>query len=146
MVWERLDQSVHHLNSFTSDHRPILVSLVSNGERQRWRRKPFRFKAMWLIEPSCNEVVSKAWECSPDGTPMYMATKKLKRCKTLLKAWSRDHFGNVVQKIKWKKELLWKVEEVAAMTRNSNDVERLKSELRYLYDKEEKMWQKRSRL
>nr|POE57766.1 hypothetical protein CFP56_14020 [Quercus suber] len=38
---------VHHLNSFTFDHRPILVSFVSNGERQRWRRKPFRFEVMW---------------------------------------------------------------------------------------------------
>ena len=55
MVWGRLDRSVvnyewlakfptgrvHHLNSFTSNHHPILVSLMSNGERQRGRRKPF---------------------------------------------------------------------------------------------------------
>ena len=74
MVGERLDRSVinyewlakfstgqvHYLNSFTSDHCPILVSLVSKGERQRWRKKPFRFEAMWLTEPSCNEVVSRA--------------------------------------------------------------------------------------
>lgn len=60
MVWERLDRSVvnsewlakfpigqvHHLNSFTFDHYPILVSLVSNGERQRLKRKPFQFEAM----------------------------------------------------------------------------------------------------
>ena len=160
MVWERLDRSVvnyewiakfpigqvHHLNSFTFDHCPILVSLMSKGERQRWRRKPFRFEAMWLTEPSCNVVVSRAWECRQDGTPMYVATKKLKRCKKLLKAWSRDHFGNVVQKIKRTKELLWKAEEEATRSGNSDEMERLKSELRCLYDKEEKMWQQRSRL
>ena len=95
---------------------------------------------MWLTEPSCNEVVSKVWECILDGTPTYVATKKLKRWKKLLKAWSRNHFGNVVQKIKWTKELLWKTEEEMARTRNSNDMERLKLEFRCLYDKEEKMW------
>ena len=77
---------------------------------------------------------------------MYVATKKLKRCKKLLKAWSRDHFGNVVQKIKRTKELLWKAEEEATRSGNSDEMERLKSELRCLYDKEEKMWQQRSRL
>lgn len=74
------------LNCFISDHRPILVSLASNVERQRWRRKLFRFKAMWLIESACNGFVSKAWECSPEGTPMYVTTKKLKKCKKMLKA------------------------------------------------------------
>ena len=77
---------------------------------------------------------------------MYVATKKLKRCKKFLKTWSRDHFGNVVQKIKRTKELLWKAEEEATRSGNPDEMERLKSELRCLYDKEEKMWQQRSRL
>ena len=37
---------VKHLNYFTSDHRPILLSLDDNGEQQKWTRKPFRFEAM----------------------------------------------------------------------------------------------------
>ena len=63
-----------------------------------------------------------------------------------MKAWSRDHFGNVVQKIKRTKELLWKAEEEATRSGNPDEMERLKSELRCLYYKEEKMWQQRSRL
>ena len=51
-----------------------------------------------------------------------------------------------MQKIKRTKELLWKAEEEAARSGNSDDMERLKSELRCLYDKEEKMWQQQSRL
>lgn len=112
-----------HLNCFISDHRPILVSLASNVERQRWRRKLFRFKAMWLIESACNGFVSKAWECSPEGTPMYVTTKKLKKCKKMLKAWSKDHFGNVVQRIKRTKELLWKAEDFSARTGCWDEVE-----------------------
>ena len=51
LIWERLDRGVanyewlarfpvgriRHLNSFTSNHRPILLSLNHNGEHQRWR-------------------------------------------------------------------------------------------------------------
>lgn len=50
LIWERLDQDlanydwlaryptgrIKHLSCFTSDHRPILLSLDTDGERQRW--------------------------------------------------------------------------------------------------------------
>lgn len=110
MIWEKLDRGVanyewlskfptgrvRHLNRFTSDHHPILVSLVTGDERQRWRRKSFRFEATWSTESACNGVVSRAWDCNPNGSLMVVATKKLERCKKMLKAWSKDHFGNVV--------------------------------------------------
>ena len=51
-----------------------------------------------------------------------------------------------MQKIKRMKELLWKAKEEAARYGNLDEMERLKLELRCLYDKEEKMWQQRSRL
>ena len=44
---------VKHLNCFTSDHQPILLSLIANGEQQRWRRKLFRFKAIWTTDLAC---------------------------------------------------------------------------------------------
>ena len=37
---------------------------------------------------------------------MVVATKKVANCKKMLKAWNRDRFGNVLQKIKRTKELL----------------------------------------
>lgn len=77
---------------------------------------------------------------------MYVTTKKLKKCKKMLKAWSKDHFGNVVQRTKRTKELLWKAEDFSARTGCWDEVERLKSELSILYDKEEKMWQQRSHI
>lgn len=114
MIWERLDRSVanyewlaifptgwvKHLNGFTSNHRLILLSLDANGEHKKWRWKPFRFKAMWVSDSDCRKVISRAWDCTPDGTPMFATTKKLKRCKKWLKAWSQDHFGNVQKNIK----------------------------------------------
>ena len=160
LIWERLDRGVanydwlakfptariSHLHCFTSNHRPIVLALDSNGEAQRWRRKPFRFEAMWLKDSGCKEIVTKAWDCNVVGTPMYVATKKLKKCKKRLKEWDRDHFGSVKNNIKKLKEQLWKAEMESVRFGSYEEVARIISELLALYEKEEKMWQQRSRI
>lgn len=60
--------------------------------------------------PGCRDIVTRAWDCAVKGTRMFTTTKKLKRCKRMLKAWDRDHFGNVKRSIKKLKEQLWKAE------------------------------------
>ena len=99
-IWERLDRSianykwltrfptgrVKHLNCFTSDHWPLLLSLDGHRECRKWRRKPFWFEAMWISDPKCEEVVARAWDCAPTSTPMFVAATKLKRCKKRLKS------------------------------------------------------------
>lgn len=92
LIWQRLDCGVakyewltkfptgrvRHLKYFTSSHLPILLSLDVNGEHQKWRRKPFRFEAMRVTNFGCRNIIIKAWDCTPNGTPMFVATKKLK--------------------------------------------------------------------
>ena len=99
-----------------------------------------------MTDPECSGVISMAWACNAEGSPMVVATKKVANCKKMLKAWNRDRFGNVLQKIKRTKELLWRAEEEAVRSRNDEGVRRLKQELAELYAKEEKMWHQRSRL
>ena len=74
LIWERLEGGVanykwlakfptgriKHLNCFTLDHRPIPFSLDENGEHQKWRRKPFHFEAMWVEDPGCKEIITRA--------------------------------------------------------------------------------------
>ena len=148
-IWERLDRGVanyewltrfptsrvKHLNCFTSDHRSLLLSLDGDSEYQRWRRKPFLFEAMWISDPKCKEVVARAWDCAPNGTPMFMVTIKLKRCKKRLKSWSRVHFGNVKQQIKQAKDQLWHAKEVLTKTGELEEVIQIKMELNALFDK-----------
>ena len=132
------------MSCFTSDHRLILLTLDAEGEKQRWRSKPFRFKAKWMTDLGCHNIVVRAWESNPDGLPMYRTTKKLKKCKKMLKKWSTAHFGNVTRQIKKVKELLWKAEEESVRTGDIQEVVRLKSELNLLIDREEQMWHQRS--
>jgi len=66
---------------------------------------------MWLTNSGCRDIVTGAWDCDVESTPMFTTTKKLKRCKQMLKAWDRDHFCNVKRSTKKLKEQLWKAEE-----------------------------------
>ena len=151
LVWERLDRGVAnyewldlfptgrvvHLHCFTFDHRPLLLSLDPNGESKKWKRKLFRFKAMWTADPGCNNTMARAWTTQAEGTPLHIAAVKLKRCKKKLKKWSRHHFGNVKKQIKETKELLWQVEANSVRDGNYQEVVTLKAELNKLYDREE---------
>ena len=74
LIWERLDigeanyecltkfptSMERHLNCFTSNHHPILMSLDAGGEHNKWHRKPFRFKAMWVTDSGCKDTISRA--------------------------------------------------------------------------------------
>ena len=126
---------VHHLHCFTPDHRPLLLALDPNGESHKWRRKPFRFEAMWIMDPGCGEIVSRAWAHQTEGTPMFQATQKLRKCKKLLKKWSRAQFGNVKQQIKQTKEKLWQAEVASTRDGKDDEVVRLKVELNYVRKK-----------
>ena len=98
---------------------------------------------MWISDPGCRETITKAWDCALDGTPMFVASQKLKKWMKGLKDWSHDHFGNVQKSIKQLKDRLWRAEEVSARSGNY-EVTQMKKELNILLDKEKQMWQQRS--
>ena len=77
---------------------------------------------------------------------MHMISKKLKKCKKMLTAWNRDHFGSVLEKIKTLKERRWRAEAVSIRCGDVDVVIRLKNKLNDLCEQEERMWHKRSRV
>ena len=58
----------------------------------------------------------------------------------MLTAWNHDHFGSVLKKIKKLKERLWKAEEDSVQSVDIEMANRLKKELNFLCEQEEKMW------
>ena len=159
LIWERLDRGVaiydwiakfptalvRHLHCFSLDHRPIKLVFDPNSMSQRWFQRPFHFKEMWLANKGCSDTVLRAWKIQQDGTSMFKVSKKLKKCKKILKSWSKDHFGSVKRQIAKAKELLWKAEEEAAKGGNYGSVIHLRRELNILLDKESRMWKQRAR-
>lgn len=62
-------------------------------------RRPFRFKAMWLRDPKCAEVVQEAWLeglYKPNGSQI---TNCLDSCKARLSSWNKNEFGYVGRQI-----------------------------------------------
>ena len=100
---------------------------------------------MWLADKGCGDTVLRAWQVENHGTPMFKVVQKLKKCKKMLKSWSKEHFGNVKNQIKKKKEELWKAEELAANEGSYDLVVSLKRELNFLLEKESQMWRQRAR-
>ena len=98
--------TVRHLHCISLDHRPLLLLLDLNGELVRGKWKPFRFEEMWLANWGYRDIVRQVWETRPNGHHMYRVVTKIKKCKKMLKSWSKNHFGNVKNQIKSKKELL----------------------------------------
>ena len=49
--------TVRHLHCISSNHRLLLLLLDPNGELVRWKRKPFCFEEMWLVNWGCGELV-----------------------------------------------------------------------------------------
>ena len=150
VIWERLDRGVtnydwmakfptvtiRHLHCISSNHRPLLLMLNSNGELARWKRKSFRFEEMCLADQGCGDKVRWTWDIGSDGHMMYKVVTKIKKCKKMLKSWSKDHFGNVKNQIKAKKDLLWRAEEASVNGGDYGMAVQLRRELNVLLDKE----------
>ena len=77
---------------------------------------------------------------------MFTTTTKMKKYKMKLKKWSRESFGSIKNRIKEARERLWVAEETSARSGVPQEVEIIRKELNQLLEKEEKMWQQRSRV
>ena len=88
---------VSHLNCTASDHSPLLLPCDKNTARG-----PSRFKFLHAshIHPNCLDVIRQSWSASVLGRGMRAFQQKLVRLKLCLKAWNKDVFGNVFQRVK----------------------------------------------
>ena len=84
---------IHHLSSDSSDHCPLCV-ILDNLE-VAIATSPFRFKEIWLSDPSCSNVVEAIWSSSDKADLLVKVMRKIERCGEELKRWNWDHFGNV---------------------------------------------------
>ena len=54
---------VHHFDAFHSDHKPLLLYTDSEFKLFYHKGRPFRFKAMWIKEESCETCGSGFMGC-----------------------------------------------------------------------------------
>ncbi|OMO88682.1 reverse transcriptase [Corchorus capsularis] len=74
-----------------SDHSPILLDTCYSEEKAM---RSFKFEAMWLESPDCEDVVKRGWSVPFEGSGCYQLVNKLKKSKNELIAWSKKAFPN----------------------------------------------------
>ena len=80
------------LNRSTSDHNPLLLTLVPH---ENWGPKPFRCYDAWFMNPHFKAFLSNECRSIPD-VPLH---NKMKIIKTPLKSWRRENFDVIDKKI-----------------------------------------------
>ena len=134
---------VHILSLDTSDHSPLWV--IPDGLEQPCMVKPFKFKEMWLADPSCANIIEAVWSPRSIEYPSVGVMRKIERSSKELSKWNRVHFGNVRKELQKKRKLLKEAEDQAMQTWVNFRVCALKQKIRDLMDKENQLWFQRAK-
>ncbi|GAV68060.1 hypothetical protein CFOL_v3_11563 [Cephalotus follicularis] len=94
--------SVSYDSSGTSDHCPVLLSLML-ATIIREEREFTRFEAMWVRDKKCAEIIKGAWcdDDTRDGTCKVF--NRIRNCRERFSTWNKDIVGCLSRRIKDKK-------------------------------------------
>ncbi|KAG7581071.1 Reverse transcriptase domain [Arabidopsis suecica] len=122
-----------------SDHRPVLVSLVSS---QASYKGSFRFDKRMLHKPLVKESIVAAWNSATNSLDDGVSTR-LRKCRKALSKWKKDNDLNSKVKINAIEEELETVQSSACPS--AVRLTHLKNKLVDAYREEESFWQQKSR-
>ena len=90
---------LYHLPRVKSDHCPILLS---TDPREQKPPKPFMFEQMWLTDPSFPTLIDESWKASEQipsaSSSLSRFPRRLDTLTEHIKAWNKNHFGNLFQR------------------------------------------------
>uniref|UniRef100_A0A2N9I4S0 Reverse transcriptase zinc-binding domain-containing protein n=1 Tax=Fagus sylvatica TaxID=28930 RepID=A0A2N9I4S0_FAGSY len=159
-MWVRLDRGVctqqwldffpnariRHISVATSDHLGLVLDTLGSNLSGPRKPKRFRFENAWVKDPSCENVIAKAWGSSCEGTRMYKVCQKIKECRVRLLQWNRTRGSGRTKSIQDKRAMLQQCEENMDIDQNRETANLLRKELNALLEEEEAYWQQRSRV
>lgn len=128
-----------HKSSSISEHCPLVLQLVGKQKVTK-QSKPFRFEAMWLKDPRCENVVNSTWEEGLYLGSNFPIQHYLDNCRSRLELWNKNVFGHVGKNIaRLQKHLEW-LELQSASPENIMSMRETKVECNCWLDKEDAMW------
>ncbi|KAF3954234.1 hypothetical protein CMV_020396 [Castanea mollissima] len=102
---------IYHLDAFHSDHKPILLCSDSELKRFYGKGRPFCFKALWLKDSSCEDVVRDSWGVNHVEGSAWCFNKKMYSCQDNLRTLNHNTFGHVRNSLQRKLTKLKTMEE-----------------------------------
>ncbi|XP_059277530.1 uncharacterized protein LOC132031564 [Lycium ferocissimum] len=64
------------------------------------KTKYFKFLNFWIDQDDLMNIVRNSWQIVVRGNPMWIMQQKLKRLSNYLSQWSKNHIGNIFDKMK----------------------------------------------
>ena len=125
-----------------SDHAPLVLDI---NNIPIYRRRLFRFKAMWLLHPRCKHVIQQEWQKKISGSPAYILKSKLCNVKQACISWNRNEFGNLHQKLSRIKEELTYIQNNSDILGIAQHEQQKQKELQQLLNMEEVFWVQKAR-
>ena len=106
LVLEKLDRAfinnawLHTFEHCTLEAWSIMVSdhallILDINNVPIYRRRLFRFEAMWLMHPRCKQIIQKEWQQKISSSHTYILKSKLYNVKQVCITWNRNEFGNL---------------------------------------------------
>ncbi|KAG7585838.1 Ribonuclease H domain [Arabidopsis thaliana x Arabidopsis arenosa] len=122
-----------------SDHRPVLVSLISSKDTYRGQ---FRFDKRFLYKPEVHKAIEQAWNSKRNDSG-FSVSQRLKVCRKSLSNWKKKNDMNALDKIHRCEAALEVLQ--SKVWPNLRQTRILKKELAVAYREEEQFWQQKSR-
>lgn len=122
-----------------SDHRPVLIKLLSS---QEFYRGSFRFDRRMLHQPLVKVTIERAWN-SHLSQVSSSVSERLRRCRKTLSRWKKESNSNSIDRINIIQHQL--EGEFSALAPSFTRMDSLKMELVRAYKDEESFWQQKSR-
>ncbi|XP_042494281.1 uncharacterized protein LOC122073721 [Macadamia integrifolia] len=87
---------VDHIEVSSSDHKALLLNFQ---QEFCYLKRPFRFEACWLLEPTFESVMQIEWFPYVPGSPSFSLHSKLSKLSKCLKSWNKLVVDNIHNRI-----------------------------------------------
>ncbi|CAA7020953.1 unnamed protein product [Microthlaspi erraticum] len=132
--------NVEYLKLWGSDHRPILVRILSKPASVK---RCFKFDKRWLDKDGLKNTIKEGWSTT-DISDLGDVHKKVQACRRAISRWKKTNQSNSIKKIEEIKNLLEQAQTNDNMT--SEEVLQLKWDLCSAFRDEELYWKQKSRV
>lgn len=95
-----------HLETWTSDHSPVLMIVEERGRGKRYNKKTFsrvHYEDIWIPYEKCQEIVHDEWKAKSNWNcedPIMQFKKIAKDSLIQLQLWSKEEFRGREKKLK----------------------------------------------
>ncbi|XP_042954664.1 uncharacterized protein LOC122291085 [Carya illinoinensis] len=136
---------VEVMQARSSDHKPIMLTVIEEARCKRKRRWLFKYEAKWSLEEEGGAVVQEAWKrVATDSNKFKVIEKKLQWCSRALSRWDSRRKQEAAEELKSINERL-KWEQQNEGPHNVTIIKELQKKFGLIMEQEDLKWRQRAK-